>query len=180
MRMAWWCIRQGGVVYRQKKAVLLCTAKIFFWRYMYTTFPYPAKAFDSRLQGALGIGSSPTKSHCRLSSSCSIHTLIRCRQGCLCFGLCGPHRCSADTGAEMHMAKSWQAHATRHWRVMLLFSKLNAFGRANKNASYRKIAIWRSPQFSAVLFLPPVVKAWLKLISASLFLAPGLCFCWVL
>ena len=33
---------------------------------------------------------------------------------------------------------------------------------------------------SAVLFLPPVVKAWLKLISASLFLAPGLCFCWVL
>ena len=29
-----------------------------------------------------------------------------------------------------------------------------------------------SPQFSAVLYLPPVVKAWLKLISASLFLAP--------
>ena len=24
----------------------------------------------------------------------------RCRQGCLCFGLCGPHRCSADTGAD--------------------------------------------------------------------------------
>ena len=33
--------------------------------------------------------------------------------------------------------------------------------------------------YSAVLFLPPVVKAWLKLISASLFSAPGLCFCWV-
>ena len=31
--------------------------------------------------------------------------------------------------------------------------------------------------FSAVLFLPPVVKAGLKLISASLFLAPGLCLC---
>ena len=39
--------------------------------------------------------------------------------------------------------------------------------------------------FSAVLnlaqsfFLPPVVQAWLKIISASLFLVPGLCFCWV-
>ena len=39
--------------------------------------------------------------------------------------------------------------------------------------------------FSAVLnlaqssFLPPLVQAWLELISASLFLAPGLCICWV-
>ena len=32
--------------------------------------------------------------------------------------------------------------------------------------------------FSAVLFLPPVIQAWLKLISASLLLAPGLYFCW--
>ena len=36
----------------------------------------------------------------------------------------------------------------------------------------------RCPQFSAALFLPPVVKAWLKLISASLFLSPGIWFCY--
>ena len=43
-----------------------------------------------------------------------------------------------------------------------------------------------STVFTAVLNLAQssfyrryVVKAWLKLISASLFLAPGLCFCWV-
>ena len=32
-----------------------------------------------------------------------------CRQGCLCFGLCGPHQCCADTGAD-----TWQKQALYH------------------------------------------------------------------
>ena len=62
-------------------------------------------------------------------------------------------------------------------KISLLNHCSNKNMRENIRNQYRKIAIYRSPQFSAVLFLPPVVQALLKLVSASLFLAPGLCFC---
>ena len=34
-----------------------------------------------------------------------------CRQGCLCFGLCGPHQCRADTGADTWQKASFIPHA---------------------------------------------------------------------
>ena len=40
----------------------------------------------------------------------------------------------------------------------------------------KKNDVERRPQFNAVLYLLPVVDTWLKLISASLFFAPGLTF----
>ena len=40
------------------------------------------------------------------------------------------------------------------------------------------LAVHNTPLLSAVLSLPPVIKAWSKLMSASPFLAPGLYFCW--
>ena len=44
-----------------------------------------------------------------------------CRQGCLCFGLCGPHQCSADTGAD-----TWQKQALYHMPGWLTLTKASA------------------------------------------------------
>ena len=45
--------------------------------------------------------------------------LSNCRQGCLFFGLCGPHQCSADTGAG-----TWQKQAFHHMPGWLTLAKL--------------------------------------------------------
>ena len=43
----------------------------------------------------------------------------KCRQGCLCFGLCGPHQCSTDTGAD-----TWQKQALYHMPGWLTLKKM--------------------------------------------------------
>ena len=52
-----------------------------------------------------------SKSVCR-----GIFLFLPLQTGCLCFGLCGPHQCSADTGAD-----TWQKQALYYMPFLILF-----------------------------------------------------------
>ena len=75
----------------------------------------------SKLSGS-HFGSPPSSVH-RMTGlgGNSMWTTTYCRQGCLCFGLCGPHQCSADTGAD-----TWQKQALYHMPGWLTLTKASA------------------------------------------------------